>query len=784
MKSRKTKMNQAVLKLSCITLLTALACSASADTFKVSDIRIEGLQRVSAGSLFRAFPIAVGMTVDDQSLSDATGSLFKTGFFNDIRLGRDNNVLVVTVEERPSISGIQIEGNKALKTEDLMDGLRQSGLSEGEIFKRATLEGLEQELSRQYVSQGRYGVKIETDVDNQPRNRVALSINITEGEPSTIKQVNIVGNSVYKSEELLDLFELRTVPWYKFWRNDDKYSREKLSGDLEKLKSRYMDTGYINFNIESTQVSITPDKENVYITVNIVEGKRYTIGEVKFTGDLVLEEAFLRNFLLVRKGNIFSNQLLTTTTELITESLGNEGYTFANVNGIPEINEADNTVDISISVDPGKRAYVRRINFKGNTKTVDEVLRREMRQMESAWASNQKIELSKTRLQRLGFFKDVNVETPQVPGSPDQIDVDYTVEEQPSGSITASLGFAQGSGLILGASLSQNNFMGSGKRVSIGANRSRYQTSYNFSYQDPYYTVDGVSRGFNLFFRELDYDEDNISSYKTDSLGGGVSFGYPLSETQTISFGFGYEFTDITEGVFPVLEISEFLDREGDAFSEYLFTTSWRQSKLNRGVFATRGSSQSLSLELAMPGSDLYFYKLTYNGQLFFPLTRSFTLRLRSELGHGDAYGDTEALPFYKHYFAGGFDSIRGFKRNELGPRSTPSPIDPSQEPDPFGGNTLITGGLDIIFPVPFLKDNRSVQSSFFIDVGNVFNTECPAISQNCLDIDMSELRRSMGLGATWLSGFGPLTFSIAQTFNEGPLDDTEFFQFSFGQVF
>ena len=376
---------------------------------------------------------------------------FRTGNFNDIQIGRDGGVLVVTVLERPSISGIQLDGNKALKTEDLLDGLKQSGLAEGEIFKRATLEGLEQELSRQYISQGRYGVQIETDVENQPRNRVALSINITEGAPSSIKQINIVGNTVYNDEKLNDLFELKPTNWLSFYRSDDKYSKEKLSGDLERLRSQYLDNGYINFNIESTQVSITPNKENVYITINVVEGDLYSVNEVKFAGDLVVPEEELKRYVLMKQGEVFSNIKMTKTTEFITNRLGNDGYTFANVNGIPEVNEEDKTVDISIFVDPGKRAYVRRVNFRGNTKTVDEVLRREMRQMESGWASNQKIELSKVRMQRLGFFKEVNVETPQVAGSADQIDVEYTVEEQPSGSITASLGFAQGRGLILGA---------------------------------------------------------------------------------------------------------------------------------------------------------------------------------------------------------------------------------------------------------------------------------------------------------------------------------------------
>lgn len=785
LRNNKIVMKRNILKYLYVAIFAAVfANSVWAESFVVSDIRIQGLQRVSAGSLFGAFPVSIGMTVDDDSLIEATRSLFKTGFFNDIKLGRDKNVLVITVLERPSISSIKFEGNKSVQSEDLLDGLNQSGLREGEIFKRATLEGLEQELSRQYMSQGNYGVEIETDVENQPRNRVALSIDIVEGKTSTIKQVNIVGNNIYPSELLLDLFSLKPVSKFKFWQNDDKYSREKLSGDLEKLKSYYMNTGYINFNIESTQVSITPDKEHVYITVNIAEGARFTIDEIKFSGDLVLEEELLRKYLTFQKGHIFSNQLLSTTTELITELLGNEGYTFANVNGIPEVNETDDTVDINIYVDPGKRAYVRRVNFNGNTKTIDEVLRREMRQLESAWASTTKIDFSKTRLQRLGFFKGVNVETPQVPGSPDQIDVDYTVEEQPSGSLSASLGFAQGSGLILGANLSQNNFMGSGKRVSIGMNRSSYQTNYNFSYTDPYYTVDGISRGFNVFVRELDYDEDNISSFKTDSMGGGVSFGYPISETQSMRFNLGYEFTDITEGVYPVWEITEFINDEGNEFNEFLLTIIWQQSQLNRGVFATKGSSQSLALEFALPGSDLSYYKLSYSGQMFFPLVNNWSFRIRTDLGYGDSYGNTTNLPFYKNYFTGGSDSIRGFKKNELGPRSTPSPLDPDQSPEPFGGNMLVTGGVDLIFPLPFVKDNRSIQSSIFLDVGNVFNTQCPTVSQECLDFEVSELRYAVGVGGTWLSSFGPLTFSIASSFNEGPYDDTEFFQFSFGKTF
>ena len=768
-------------------LLTALLVNCftlAAEPFVVSDIRIEGLQRVSPGTLFRNFPISVGDTIDEASLVGASRSLFRTGFFSDIQLAHEDTVLVVTVEELPSISGIQLDGNKALKSEDLLDGLSNAGLAEGEIFRRATLDRLQQELTRQYISQGRYGVRVETDVERQPRNRVALSITIDEGSPAAIKKITIVGNSIYSDKELLGEFELKTTNWLSFFRNDDKYSKEKLQGDLERLESQYKDNGYINFNVESTQVSITPNKEDVYITINLVEGELFTVSETRFAGDLILPEDELNKYVVVKSGEIFSDRKVTATTEFLTTVLGNEGYTFANVNVIPNINNDENTVSLTLFIDPGKRSYVRRITFKGNTTTVDEVLRREMRQLESAWASNRRIEQSKVRLERLGFFKEVNVETPKVPGTDDQIDVEYTVEEQPSGSINASLGFSQGRGLILGAGITQNNFLGSGNQVSFGVNRSRFRESYNFSYLDPYYTVDGVSRGFNLFFRKLDFDEDNIASFTTDSFGGSVNFGYPLSETQALSFSFGYENTDITEGVFPVLEISEFLSDEGNQFDEFIVTGTWRQSTLNRGVFATRGSSQSLGLELAVPGSDIGYYRLTYNGQTFVPLTRALTLRLRTRLGYGDAYGGTSSLPFYKHFFAGGVDSVRGFENNTLGPRSTPSSLDPSPDRDPFGGNVLITGSTEIIFPVPFLKDQRSVQAAAFVDFGNVFNTECPSVSTNCSDIELDDIRYSVGVGGTWLSGFGPITVSIAVPMNEGPDDDKEVFQFSFGRTF
>ncbi|MGA4474923.1 outer membrane protein assembly factor BamA [Ectopseudomonas chengduensis] len=781
-----------------------------AESFTISDIRVNGLQRVSAGSVFGALPLNVGEQVDDRQLVDATRSLFRTGFFQDIQLGRDGDVLVVTVVERPSISGIEIEGNKAITTEDLLKGLNQSGLAEGEIFQRATLEGVRNELQRQYVAQGRYSAEIEAEVIPQPRNRVALKITINEGTVAAISHINVVGNTVFSDEDLVDLFELKTTNWLSFFKNDDKYAREKLSGDLERLRSYYLDRGYINMDISSTQVSITPDKKHVYITVNVEEGEKYSVRDVKLSGDLKVPEEDVRALLLVKEGQVFSRKIMTTTSELITRRLGNEGYTFANVNGVPEAHDEDNTVSITFFVDPGKRAYVNRINFRGNTKSEDQVLRREMRQMEGGWASTYLIDQSKVRLERLGFFKEVNVETPQVPGTDDQIDVNYSVEEQPSGSITASVGFAQNAGLILGGSISQNNFLGTGNRVSIGLTRSEYQTRYSFGFVDPYWTVDGVSLGYNAFYRTTDYDEldVDVSSYSVDSLGAGVNIGYPISETARLTYGLTVQQDTIDTGRYTVDEIFDFIDSEGDNYLNFKGSIGWSESTLNRGVLANRGHSQSLVLETTLPGSDLSFYKLDYRGQVFTPISDSYTLRFHTQLGYGDSYGSTAELPFYEHYYAGGFNSVRGFEDSSLGPRSTPSVAringvpnytpgagpddrgrytDPDRDPLPFGGNVLVQGGVEMLFPLPFVKDQRSLRTALFWDVGNVFDTNCNSsqkrLSDSC-DIDFSNLASSVGVGLTWITALGPLSFSLAMPIKKPDDADTQVFQFSLGQTF
>ena len=856
--------------------LILLPVTVLAQSFRVNDIRLEGLQRVSAGTVFAALPVQIGDEMDSVAIRTATRSLFRTGYFEDIQIGRDGGVLVISVKERPAISEIEIEGNKAIKTEDLMKGMTDNGLSEGQIFKQATLEGLTQELERQYVAQGRYSASVEAEVIELPRNQVKLQLTVDEGSVASIKHINVVGNSKFTDEELNELFELKTTGWLSWLNSNDRYSKEKLTGDLERLESHYLDRGYLKFAIDSTQVSLSPEKEAVYITVNITEGEIYKVSEVELAGDPVIPEEQIKRLFLLREGQTFSQVLMTTTSDYITRRLGNEGYTFAEVRGITETDEEEKTVKVTFFMEPGKRAYVRRIDFRGNTKTTDEVLRREMRQMEGGSASTARIESSKVRLERLGFFKEVTVDTQEVPGTADQVDVEYTVEEQPSGSIGASLGFAQGSGLVLGANIQQNNWFGSGKKVGFNVSTSTYQTVYSFNYTDPYFTPEGVSRGFNVFFRERDFEEVNVSSYTTDSFGGSVNFGYPISEIERLNFGLGYTNISIETGSQAVQEIvgsprlfdgsvyldeyitdaqrqlissgganacdpctgtdydgslpttstvditsdvlqsspDGWIDDNGDNFDILTLNASWRKSTLNRGRLATRGSSQSLAFEMSLPGGDLEYYKFTYTGQYFRPLSRSLTLRLRTKLGYADSYGDTTELPFFENFYSGGFGSVRGFKRNTLGPRATPAEVystvaydndgngtndrlvyvlgDDGQlisstigdDDDPFGGNILIEGSAEILFPMPFIKDQRSLQSAFFIDAGNVFDTDCGDNQKNCYDVDLSSLSVAAGIGVTWITGFGPLTFSVAKALKENEFDDTEFFQFSLGTAF
>ena len=770
-----------------IGFLLATAAIAEDTGFRVEDIRVDGLQRLPVDRVFSALPIRAGDSVGTEQIAQAVRRLYATGDFEDVQLGRDGDVLVVVVSERPSISRIEIDGNRSIDDKALRQGLKDAGLAEGEVFRRATLEMITGELQRQYVSQGRYGATIETEAVPLPRNRVALNIDIFEGKPARIRDINVVGNDVFSNDELLSNMELRGRNLWTAIRGRDKYSRERLSGDLESLRSWYLNRGYIDFSVESTQVAVTPDRREVYITINISEGRQYQVGEVRLAGDLVVDEEELRPLLVIQPGEVFSQQKVTYTNELLSRRLGNEGYTFARINDFSEAAESGepDTVDVIFYVDPGRRVYVRRIGFSGNVKTHDEVLRREMRQFEGAPANSALIDLSRQRLQRLGFFSMVDAETPRVVGQEDQIDVNYTVEEQPSGSIGANVGYSDGSGVIFGASVSQNNWRGSGNRVSFSVNKSEIRESYNFSHFNPYYTLDGVSRGFNLYYSKIDFDRATVASYAADRRGASMNFGYPISEYSRLNFGVGIDRVDLTTGSSVAEDIARFLAVEGDSFNLFKASLSWSKSVLNRGVLPDRGWSQRVGLEAATPGSDYMFYKASWEGQRYFPISNRWVLRTRGDVGYGDGYGDDPVLPFFENYFSGGIGSVRGYRSRSLGPRSPRLFFvqNMTEDPDPLpvGGNLLVEGSAELIFPTPFAPDSRSVRTFLFVDGGQVFQTE---IENNLFEFDAEEIRYSYGIGLTWLTAIGPLSFNFAQPINRQSGDDTETFQFSLGQVF
>lgn len=766
-------------------LLFSLAISPSvrAVVFQVEDVRIDGLQRVSAGTVFAALPVNPGDLIDDRGIRTAVETLFRTGYFEDIRIERDGDVLVVRVVERPAVAEINIDGNKAIETDQLLKALRDAGLAEGQIFRQAVLDGMSQELRRQYVAQGRYGASVTSEARELPRNRVAIDLDIVEGKTAAIKHINIVGNQSFEAKELFKLFELKTTGLFSWISGNDKYAREKLSGDLERLESWYRDRGYLQFEVTSAQVSISPEKDAVYITININEGDVFEVTEVELGGAPILAEEEIRKLILLREGMTFSQALMTSSSELIARRLGVEGYTFAKVEGFPEIDQAEKTAKVTFFITPGDRAYVRRIEFRGNTKTADEVLRREMRQMEAASASTTLIDHSKVRLERLGHFKTVEVDTREVPGTSDQVDIVYTVEEQPSGSIGASLGFAQGAGIILGANIQENNFLGSGNSVGFGVSTSEFRKLAALNFANPYFTKDGISVGYSLAYTETDFGQFNLSSFTTDSITLNANFSYPYSDTGRIGFGAGVESLKLDPGFFTSLEILDFLQQNGDNYNMFSGNVQWSESTLNRGMLPTNGRSHRVSLEMTVPSSDLEYYKLTYAGRYYRPITGDLVFHLRSDFGYGGGFGDTERLPFFKNFFGGGFGSVRGVKRNTLGPQDTPLFPD-FDDSDAFGGNVRIEGGAEILFPVPFMRDRRNMQMSVFLDAGNIFDTDCGDFQNNCFTPDLGELRYSTGVSGIWLSGFGPIQVSFATILNEGSDDETEFFQFSFGQTF
>lgn len=756
------------IALAVFVLCAAVRAAAAADAFVVRDIRLEGLQRITAGTVFNYLPIKVGDTVDGTRTAAALRALFGTGFFRDVRLERDGETLVVSVIERPSIGSIEFSGNEDLKTEDLLASLEQGGFAQGRVFNRSTFDQVKQELHRTYFAAGKYGARITGTVTPLERNRVAVRFDIREGVVARIRQINIVGNTAFGDDDLLDDFELGTTGFFSFITRSDRYSRPKLAADLETLRSFYLDQGFINFNIDSTQVSISPDKTDVYITINITEGGRYLVRDVYLEGALIVPEEELFDLVTVVQGGVFSRKDVTETARRIGDRLGNEGYSFANVNAVPEIDDAENRVDLTFFVDPGNRVYVRRINFKGNAKTRDEVLRREMRQMESGWISTEAIERSRVRLNRLGFFESVSVETPAVPGASDQVDVDFTVVERPSGNLLLGLGYSSSEGPVFDISLTDENIFGSGNRLSASFDTSDVSRDISVSWLNPYWNVDGVSRGIDAYIRRTDASEANLADYDLDRIGTGMTFGVPVSESTRVNVGFNIERTEFRLGASPSEELMRFHTDSGGRFLTLLVTGAWAKDTRNSRFLPTSGSLSRLSAELAAPGSELTYYKLFARHQRLFPLPNDFAFMLEGEVAYGDGYGGTDELPLTENFFAGGLRSVRGFRANTLGPRDS---LD-----EPLGGNLKTVGTAELILPLPFAKDSNTFRITAFLDAGNVYGPD--------EDFDFDTLRFSTGLAGVWLSPVGPMTVSIARPLRSETGDRTQGFQLTLGTSF
>ena len=785
------------------------------EEFLVSDIRIIGLQRVSTGSIFNVIPISVGDKIDLRKSTDITKSLFSTEQFDDIQIAKDGNTLIISVIERPSISAIDISGNKALKTEQLIESLDGVGIKEGEVYKRSTLDKVKSELVRSYASNGRYGAGVDIEEIKKPRNRLEIKIIVDEGNSAKIKKINIIGNEIFDDEELLNGFELSEGSFFSFLSNNNSYSREKLKGDIETLESFYKDRGYLKFSIESSQISLSRDMKSIFINFNIFEGSKYTISNAEVVGDIPLDDEVYLGIISSLNGLTYSQAQITSIEEFFVNILGNRGYAFAEVTGNPKVNEDTDEVEIIFTIDPGKRTYTRKILFTGNNITQDYVLRREMRQFEGAWSSNNSIEAGKIRLERLGYFKEVEVETIPVPNTDDQIDIMYSVDEETTGSIGGNIGYSD-FGLMLGFNLQEQNFLGSGNTVGIGISKNIYSENYNINFVDPYATKDAVSRGYNLYYRKTDYGEFNVANYLSNSKGFGFQSGYPISDTQRINLGLTYDKTNIDIGSMPAREIWDFINAEGSVFETLSAQVSWQRITLNRGIFPTAGSSTVMSLSSTIPGGDIDYARLNIRQKYYKPMKRDLVFGFNIELGYLTPFGDTKEPPFFQNFYAGGPRSLRGFESNTLGPRSTEAPcyefnyaegtcpnlIDTDGDEildapyyNPYanssynrrlsiGGNIKVEGSLQLIFKLPFIEDQRSMRSAFFFDFGNVFSDNCKDYQINCYKASIDDLRYSYGVGVTWITGFGPMSFAIAKPTNAGRYEETKEFQFTVGNVF
>lgn len=833
------------MPLALVSAMAAVQQVQAADEFIARDIRVDGLVRLTQPSVLALLPVTSGERVNDPAIADSIRALYASNLFDDIQASNQDNVLVFKVVERPVISKINFKGNKLIPKEALEEGLKKMGLAEGEVLKKSALQTLETELEQQYAQQGRYDADISVEQVARPNNRVDLDIQFNEGKPAKVFDINVIGNTVFSDDDIKQAFAVKESGWMSIISRNDRYAREKMAASLESLRALYLNKGYINFDVNSSNLNISEDKKHIFIEVSVKEGEQFKFGESKFLGDALYKPDELKALQIYKDGTTYSQEKVNAVKQLLMRKYGNAGYYYTEVNVVPEINNETKTVDLNYYINPGQQVTVRRINFTGNTKTADEVLRRELRQMEGALASNEKIDLSKVRLERTGFFSKVDVKPVRVPNAPDQMDLNVEVEEQHSGTSTLAVGYSQNGGITFQAGLSQTNFLGTGNRVAIDLSRSETQDYYNLSVTDPYFTIDGVSRGYNLYYRKTKLNDDyNVNNYVTDSIGGGLTFGYPIDENQNISAGLNIDETKVTTGAYVSTYVRDYLLKHGgkqthtstycteelepikDAdgnitgykdcppdkllsygdefegkFLTYNLNLGWSYNTLNRPIFPTNGTSHRVNAEIALPGSDVEYQKVTYDAQTYFPLGHDFVLRGYGKLGYGND------LPFYKNFYAGGFGSVRGYDNSTLGPQYPGVTYNERKtkdyDPEEVGGNALIQFGTELALPVPFKGDwARQIRPVLFAEGAQVFDTDCNTArgelylngsttsvdaKQYCkdnYDFDMSNMRYSVGVGFTWITMIGPLSLSYAFPLNDKPGDETKEIQFEIGRTF
>ncbi|QOW44140.1 outer membrane protein assembly factor BamA [Acinetobacter indicus] len=814
------------MPLALVSAMAAVQQVYAADEFIVRDIQIDGLVRLTPANVYGMIPVNSGDRVNDATIANAIRSLYATGLFDDIKAAQQGDTLVFQVVERPIISKVEFKGNKLIPKEALEEGLKKMGVAEGEVLKKSALQTLESELEQQYMQQGRYDADVKVITTARPNNRVDLTIEFIEGKAAKVFDINIIGNTVFKDSEIKQAFAVKESGWASVISRNDRYAREKMAASLEALRALYLNRGYINFNINNSSLNLSEDKQHIFIEVSIDEGEQFKFGQTKFLGDALYAPEELKALQIYKDGETYSQEKVNAVKQLLLRKYGNAGYYYAEVNVVPQINEETKQVDLNYYINPGQQVTVRRINFSGNTKTADEVLRREMRQMEGALASNEKIDLSKVRLERTGFFKTVDIKPVRVPNVPDQVDLNVAVEEQHSGTSTLAVGFSQSGGVTFQAGLSQTNFLGTGNAVSIDLSRSETQDYYNLSVTDPYFTIDGVRRGYNMYYRKTKLDDDyNVNNYVTDSFGGGINFGYPIDENQSISAGLNIDQTEVTTGPYVSTYVRDYLLAKGgkatgrtdtfcpegswdeenrectapqEFFNEfkgdfltYNLNLGWSYNTLNRPIFPTTGMSHRVNAEIALPGSDVEYQKVTYDAQAYYPLGKDFVLRGYGKVGYGND------LPFYKNFYAGGYGSVRGYDNSTLGPKYDGVYFDETNQRDPspeeVGGNALVQFGTELALPVPFKGDwARQVRPVLFAEGAQVFDTQCDVPNtaeerQYCKDnygFDFGNMRYSVGVGFTWITMIGPLSLSYAYPLNEKPGDETKNIQFEIGRTF